>query len=101
MQNIKEISSKIANSNNNNNDFVYQQDKHFYFSSSKAPPSPLLKSDGLVTLIIYAQLGTKEFDSFHAKIVSLIKESPTLKLDYILRHNYEEEANLNHSGYGV
>ena len=58
-----------------------------------------------VHLILYAQIGTKEFDQFHKFIVNLAEtNSHKYQLDYVLRHNYRESKHLGKvalSGYGV
>jgi UDP-glucose:glycoprotein glucosyltransferase len=80
--------------------FVYQFDKHYNSEATKS-------AQPRTTVILYAQIGGKQFKTFHDKIVSLISENKSLAVDYILRQNYaplEKNGSSNKvglSGYGV
>ena len=88
--------------------FVYQHDKHYDFGmQDDQQPKTVDKTSNLkkILVILYAQIGTQDFDLFHAKIISLAASlSSSMQIDYILRHNCKEKNNLGKvalSGYGV
>ena len=82
--------------------FTYQHYKHYEFSFSQEKANK-------IAVILYAQIGTKDFDKFHKKIIELAtKLSNKYSIDYILRHNYLASSNTDSnsnkiglSGYGV
>lgn len=96
---IKNIQSLIDNADPNKLPFVYQFDKRYQLN---------FKRTGLqkVIILLYSQLGTREFKTFHEKIVELSKlNSNKVEIEYFLRHNYLENTNNRRkvylSGYGV
>ena len=80
--------------------FVYQFDKHYNLATVKS-------SQNIVTVILYAKIGDKNFKIFHDKIVSLLSQNKHIPIDYILRHTYNADVDLSSSnkvglsGYGV
>lgn len=91
----------------NKQSFLYQHDKHYDLvvledSQLKTEKKANLKK---VLVVLYAQIGSQQFDLFHSKIINLIASlSSSFQIDYILRHNCKEINNLGKvalSGYGV
>ena len=78
----------------------YQHDKHYNKKGHG-------QQGQVVTLVLYAQIGTHAFDSFHAIIKNTLLPltSQYAHVDYILRHNYDERPSGGHkvsmAGYGV
>lgn len=55
-----------------------------------------------MTVILYAQIGTPQFENFHQRLSDIGSQRA---IDYILRHNYEmsneESRKIGLSGYGI
>ncbi len=78
---------------------MYQFDKRYDFSFKRNPHNKKL------TIILYSQVGTNQFQNFHEKILSLAEtNAPNFEIDYLLRHNYvpvHDSRKVPLSGYGV
>lgn len=74
---------------------MYQFDKYYEFVKSLST-----RASERVTVILYTQIGTPEFEQFHARLVEIGATKP---IDYLIRHNYEPIAGskVALSGYGV
>ncbi len=99
---VNEIESLLLKADVSKAPFVYQFDKRYEFSFKK-------NGHNKIFIILYSQIGTQQFKTFHDKIIELAKlHSQQFDIDYLLRHNYleskERDSELNRvrlSGYGV
>lgn len=80
--NIDQIQSLITSADLSKKPFTYHFDKHYEFSFKQ-------ESSNKVVVILYSQIGTKQFHEFHQKILSLALPKANYQIDYILRHNYK------------
>lgn len=73
--------------------FIYQHDKFFEFKKSN--------NNNKITVILYTQIGTPAFGTFHSRLIEIGNRRP---IEYLLRHNYEPSEDVRKialSGYGV
>jgi UDP-glucose:glycoprotein glucosyltransferase len=79
---ISKLATAITNVNYDIKNFVYHSDKHFFNDNEGKT----------ITIILYSQIGTKQFQKFHAALLTFATTTP---FDYILRHNYKRFNQLN------
>ena len=78
--------------------YLYQFDKRFDLEQKKDASLPTL------VVILYAQIGTRDFAAFHERIVALAaSKARHFNIDYVLRHNYAQRRGVKTvlSGFGV
>jgi UDP-glucose:glycoprotein glucosyltransferase len=101
---VNELEKLVRDADQNKKPLIFHFDKHYTASSPKAE-NELQQREAQkkqpIVVILYTQIGSAQFSLFNKRIVELEKSHP---IDYVLRHNYEED-NLNGkvvlSGYGV
>lgn len=82
---------------------MYQNDK--FYSSTKSKEFENILGD-TCTVILYTQIGTNEFKTFHERLVDIYGK---MDINYVLRHNYpliveseeSESQKIGLSGFGV